>query len=144
MNNPWINYHGLWNKPQCSSIICISVDIAQWTLAKIKNFCLKIFPRCKIIMWGLHWAQLWSLVLLAQIGFISIFEIFPWAFQQYMTWPYLMNTHFCLFLGLRSILGRGGSGWVGSFFFLSYWNLLFMGFPMVYDTILNGSHFWSF
>ena len=37
------------------------------------------------------------------------FEFFDisFPFQQYMTWPYLMNTYFWSFKGLGAILGQG-------------------------------------
>ena len=44
-----------------------------------------------------------------------------------MTKPYSMNTNFWTFWGLGQ-------------FFLTFWNLLSMSFPMVYDTIILNEH----
>ena len=73
-----------------------------------------------------------------------LFEIsFPWTFQWYMIWSYSVNTYFPIFAPFwvwDRFLGGAGSGWDRTKHFCSFWNLLYMDFPMVFDTTILNEH----
>ena len=85
----------------------------------------------------------WSIFGWGRSKLFYLFEIsFPWTFQWYI-WSYSVNTYFPIFAPFwvwDRFLGGAGSGWGRTKLFCSFWNLLYMDFPMVFDTTILNEH----
>ena len=87
---------------------------------------------------------LWSIFWVGKVkAFLSLWNILSMDFPVVSEMSYSVNIYFPIFAPFwvwDRFLGGTGSGWDRTKVFCSFWNFLYMDFPMVFDTTILNEH----